>query len=236
MQILPVTCHVGAYELFAAQMPALDTTDGLLRAAVAVSMHAFDDVDPDDIDQRLSALAARVRSRLRGKSVQATLAHLHQVLFEEEGFSGNMHDYYHPLNSHLPAVLESRRGIPITLALVYKVVAERVGLVVDGINAPGHFLARVQVDRAGMIVDPFFRGTVLTDEEAYRRMEKATRRQVPRSADFLRAATHYEWISRILANLRHIFAAHRRTEDLAAMDELSGLLRALRSPTYQGEA
>ena len=229
MQTIPISCHVGAYELFAEQMPVLSTTDGLLRAAVAVSMHAFDDVDPDDIDQRLSGLASRVRSRLRGGSVQAALAHLHQVLFEEEGFSGNMHDYYHPLNSHLPAVLESRRGIPITLTLVYKVVAERVGLCVDGINAPGHFLARVRVDRAGMIVDPFFRGTVLTDEEAFRRMEKATRRQVPRSAAFLRAATHYEWISRILANLRHIFAAHRRTEDLAAMDELHALLRERQS-------
>ena len=224
MRTIPQTCHHAAYELFADQIPVLETTDGLLRAAVAISKHAFEDVDPDNIDDRLSALAETVRLRLHGKSVPAALAHLHHVLFDEEGFSGNDDDYYHPLNSHLPAVLESRRGIPVTLAIIYKVVAERVGLPVEGINAPGHFLVRVLVERRGMLVDPYFRGTVLTEREAFHRMEQATRRQVPRSPYFLRPATHEEWISRILANLQHIYASLRRFDDLAAMNELQELL------------
>lgn len=205
-------------------MPVLETTDGLLRATIAISMHAFEDVDPDDIDDRLSALADRVQSRVRGGSVQAVLAHLHHVLFDEEGFAGNWQDYYQPLNSFLPAVLESRRGIPVTLSLIYKVVAERVGLTVQGVNAPGHFLARVAVDRDGMIVDPFYRGTVLTEAEAHTRIEQATQRQLPHSRHFLRPASHREWLARILANLQQIYAANLCYDDLAAMNELHSLL------------
>lgn len=224
MHTIPYTCRTEAYDLFAAQIPELETTEGLLKAAIAISMHVFDDVDPDDIDCRLLALAGRVRSRVRGDNTQALLAHLHYVLFEEEGFAGNVRDYYHPLNSFLPAVLELRRGIPITLSLIYKVVAERVGLEVEGVNAPGHFLARVKVDRGGMLVDPFYRGSVLTELEAFNRIEYVTKRQIPHSRHFLRAATHEQWISRILANLQHIYAANDRTDDLAAMNELQSLL------------
>lgn len=224
MKTAPLICRREAFEMFSQQVPVLETTQGLLRAAVAVSMHAFDDVDPDDVDARLLELAGRVRSRLRGSNVHAVLAHLHQVLFDEEGFAGNLRDYYHPLNSYLPAVLESRQGIPITLALIYKVVAERVGLTVEGVNAPGHFLARVWVDEKGMLVDPFYRGTVLTEAEAYRRIEQVTQRAVPRSPHFLQRATHQQWISRLLANLQHSFAAQERTQDLAAMNELQSLL------------
>ena len=76
-----------------------------------------------------------------------------------------------------------------------------------------------------MLVDPFYRGVVLTEEEAFRRIEQATRRSVPRSPHFLQAATHEQWISRILANLQYIYASHNRADDLAAMNELQSLLR-----------
>lgn len=224
MQTIPFSCRTEAYDLFAAQIPDLETTDSLLRAAIAVSMHAFEDVDPTEIDCRLSALAGRIRSRVRGKNVQALLAHLHCVLFEEEGFAGNLRNYYHPLNSFLPAVLESRRGIPITLSLIYKVVAERAGLEVEGVNAPGHFLARVKTETGGMIVDPFYRGGVLTEAEAWQRIKLVTGRNLPESPCFLAPATHEQWILRILANLQHIYTVHQRTDDLAAMNELQGLL------------
>lgn len=224
MQTIPLTCRTEAYDLFAAQIRRLETTDGLLKAAIAVSMHAFDDVHPDDIDCRLLALASRVRSRVRGNQIDALLAHLHHVLFEEEGFGGNLRDYYHPLNSFLPAVLESREGIPVTLSLVYKVVAEHLGLTVEGVNSPGHFLARVRTDRGAMIVDPFFRGTVLTEAEAFTRIEYMSRRQIPRSPHNLPTATHRQWISRILENLQQIYVDNCRFEDLAAMNELQSLL------------
>ena len=220
----PAACRLPAYHLFAEQLPIIETTAGLLNAAIAISMHALDDVEPLEIDEQLGNLAHRVSSRVHHRSTEAILAHLHDVLFDEEGFQGNSEDYYNPLNSYLSAILQSRRGIPISLSLIYKVVGERVGLEVEGVNAPGHFVCRVMTDQGWMIVDPYVGGGVLTAEEAFQRMEQGTGRAVPRTPEYLAPATHSQWLSRMLVNLQHVFAMQERRSDLAAMSELQSLL------------
>ncbi len=220
----PELCRPQAFHLFAKQLRVIETTRGLLNAAIAISMHALDDVEPRAIHTRLDKLARKVRRRVRGPQPQARLAHLHDVLFEEEGFVGNSGDYYNPANSYLSSVLQSRKGIPITLCLIYKVVAERVDLQVEGVNAPGHFLARVMAADDAMIVDPFVGGGTVTDEEAYERVEQITGRHVPRMPQYLAPASHAQWLSRMLVNLQHIFASTERRADLAAMSELQSLL------------
>jgi regulator of sirC expression with transglutaminase-like and TPR domain len=216
-------CREEAYRLFVEQLPVLETTVGLLRAAIAVSLHAFDDIDPVRIEKRLEVLSLRVRER-SSKNEKAILANLHEVLFEEEEFCGNMDRYYNAMNGYVPAVLNSRRGLPITLGLIYKVVGEWSGLTVKGINAPGHFMMRVRCNGKWIIVDPFFRGQVLTREEAFRRLERVANRPLPRDEEFLATPTNEEWLVRILGNLRQIFAAEGRRDDLAAMTELSRLI------------
>jgi len=220
----PLLCQPQAYYLFAEQLPTLSTRESLVNAAIAIAMHGLRDVEPALVRSRLYALSHSVRRRVRGRQPQAVLAHLHDVLFEEEGFRGNTQDYYNPRNSYLPAVLESRRGIPITLCLVYKVVAEGAGLEVEGLNTPGHFLARVRLPEGWMIVDPFYRGGVLTEMEAFDRIEAVTGRPVPRVAQYMSAVSHAQWLSRILVNLQHIFATSEQRSDLAAMTELQTLL------------
>jgi regulator of sirC expression with transglutaminase-like and TPR domain len=205
-------------------MPVVDTTEGLMRAAVAIAMHELPRANPEDVDRQIQHLADRVRRRLRSRSVHAVLAHLHEVLFAEEGFSGNVDDYYNVWNSYLPAVLDTRRGIPISLTLVYKLVAERLGLPVEGVNAPGHFLARVVSRSERMLVDAFYGGRVMTDDEAFERIRQVTGQPVPPDKRLLRPATHVEWLARMLTNVQNIFAAQARQKDLAAMVELRGLL------------
>src|SRR5262245_57103851 len=112
-----VFCRTEAHQLFVNQLPVLETTIGLLRAAIAVSMHALDDVDPMRVEKRLEVLSLRVRER-SSKSEKAILANLHEVLFEEEQFCGNMDRYYNAMNAYVPAVLNSRCGLPITLGLI----------------------------------------------------------------------------------------------------------------------
>jgi regulator of sirC expression with transglutaminase-like and TPR domain len=220
----PELCRPQAFHFFARQLPVIETTQGLLDAAIAISMHSLDGVEPRSIRMRLETLAQRVRVRVRSPNPQARLAHFHDVLFEEEGYRGNSKDYYNPANSYLSMVLDSRRGIPITLCLIYKVVGERLGLKVDGVNAPGHFLARVHTETGSMIIDPFLGGDALRDEEAYERVEQVTGRPLPRSPQYLATASHAQWLSRMIVNLQHIFASTERRGDLAAMGELQSLL------------
>ena len=220
----PGLCRPRAYFLFRQQVRVIHTTEGLLNAAIAISMHTMDDVEPREVQARLHGLAERVRQRVRSQRPAALLAHLHDVLFEEEGFSGNTKNYYDPANSYVSTVLETRRGIPITLSLIYKVVAEGVGLDVEGVNAPGHFLVRVTSDNGWMIVDPFVAGGVLTEDESFERVEQVTGRPVPRIPQYLAPSSHSQWISRMLVNLQHVFASTERRGDLAAMSELQSLL------------
>jgi regulator of sirC expression with transglutaminase-like and TPR domain len=217
-------CRPEAYQFFVEQLPLLHTNEGLMRAAIAVSMHAFDDLDPLRVEQRLQVLGLRVKERSRSRRAAAILANMHTVLFEEERFAGNLERYYNALNSYLPAVLNTRRGVPVLLSLIYKLVGESAGLKVEGINAPGHFLVRVLCDDAWMIVDPFFAGQVLTRDEAFDRLDRIARRPLPRQDELLATATHARWLARILGNLRQLFATEGRRDDLMAMTELAAAL------------
>ena len=217
-------------------MHRIDTTSGLLRAAVAIARHERPDSDANQVEAAISELAAAAARGIRSDSPQAKLAHLHDVLFDVVGFSGNNEDYYNPANSYLPEVLASRRGLPIALVLIYKCVAERLGLQVWGINSPGHFLAAVDCPEPGqrssvpgrrMYVDPFYGGQLLNRSEVFRRIGEATGQTEPPSGDWLAEASHREWIGRMLNNLQAVFAYSNRQRELFAMQELQAPVNRL---------
>ena len=112
---------------------------------------------PVDIDARLAQLDA-----LAAAAPTATVDSLCRHLFVAEGFAGNGDDYYDAANSYLDAVLDRRLGIPITLAVLLMEVARRRGVVVEGVNAPGHFLVRAE----GRVLDPFVGGRPVPDADA----------------------------------------------------------------------
>lgn len=222
--IEPLYCRLEAFRLFHDQLTELHTTTGLVRAVAAVSMHALDDVTIEQIEHDIQSLAQRVIDRCPSGQPAARLAHLHDVLFDEDRFVGNLDNYYLALNSYLPAVLRTHRGLPILLALLYKAVGEQVGLTIEGINSPGHFLARVQTEEGWLIVDPFYNGQALSVVEAFRRIELVAGRKIPRNELYLTPATHAQWLARIIGNLQALFGKERRQYDLGAMTELQQIL------------
>lgn len=226
----PAYCRPQAYLAFAEQLPHLETTRGLFRAAFAIAQHDRPTADVDQAEHVVASLAEAVCRRVHSTNQQARLAHLHDVLFEVIGFRGNTSDYYDPANSYLPDVLRTRRGLPITLVLVYKCVAEGVGLRVQGINSPGHFLAAVETGNTTsangdwMYVDPFYGGELLHEPDILRRISESTGREASLSPELLAPATGHQWIARMLANLQATFATLGRERDLLAMQELQVLL------------
>ncbi|MDB5324613.1 MAG: hypothetical protein JWM57_182 [Phycisphaerales bacterium] len=217
-------CTPAVHALFAKQMPLLETTAGLLRAASLLAMHQQKQPRTDDVERTLNGYAKLIKSRVRGPQQQAMLAHLHAYLFDEFGFSGNADDYYNPANSHLPDVLETKRGLPITLSLVYKVVAEKLGLVVHGVGLPGHFVASVETDEGTMFVDCYDHGRVLTAEDCQNRVEAIFADTVDFSDEMLRPVTHRMWLSRMIQNLLHVHTSAEQWVDVGALLELQMLL------------
>jgi regulator of sirC expression with transglutaminase-like and TPR domain len=221
---LPLCCASQAYNLMSRQAVAIHSPDALLEGAVAIAMHQMEGVDVAHVDRILQSYADTVRARVRGSQAQAMLAHLHEFLFDEMGFAGNTDEYYNTVNSYLPAVLKTKRGLPITLSLIYKMVAERVGLRCWGVGLPGHFVVGVDCDGSTLLIDPFDKGRALTNDEAHERMRETLGQEMEWSEDLLQPVSNLHWLTRILQNLLHIFGANRHYADVAAMLELEMVL------------
>jgi regulator of sirC expression with transglutaminase-like and TPR domain len=226
----PAYCRPEAFDAFIAALPTAGTPAGLFRAAWAVAQHERPQADLAAGEVVIENLIAAIRRRIRSTSEEAKLAHLHDVMFDVLGFRGNVDDYYNPANSYLPEVLRSRRGLPITLTLVYRRVAAGLDITVHGINAPGHFLAEIEssspheTKRTRTFVDPFFGGGLLDEREAYQRIAQATGQELKPSAKHLERAAADQWLGRMLNNLQAVFAASGRERDLYAMQEMQSLL------------
>jgi regulator of sirC expression with transglutaminase-like and TPR domain len=222
---LPQCCSSQAFNFLRRQVPTIKSSDALLNGAVAIAMHHMPDANPAQIDRQLQRYAETVRKRVRGRQTQALLAHLHDVLFEEEGFRGNTEQYYNPANSYLPAVLATKRGLPITLSLVYKLVAERLGLRAWGVALPGHFLVAVEeAPKSALLIDPFAGGRILNREEAHDRLRELFGPEMEWSDELLQPASHRHWLTRILQNLLHIFGSNNQYTDVAAILEMEMVL------------
>ncbi|WP_425258560.1 SirB1 family protein [Rubrivivax sp. RP6-9] len=219
-----------ALQYFAA-LVADDASFSVLEAAIAVAQDADPGLDPQAVLSEIDALAERLRRRLPADAAPLQkLRLLNRYFFQELGFAGNVNDYYDVRNSYLPQVLHSRRGIPITLALLYGELAAQVGLQAAGVSFPGHFLVKLHMPRGEVILDPFS-GQSLSREDLDERLQPYLRQrglvgefEAPLGL-FLQAAPPRDVIARLLRNLKEI---HRSAADwprlLAVQERLVILL------------
>jgi regulator of sirC expression with transglutaminase-like and TPR domain len=183
----------------------------LARAALTIARTEYPDLDADEYLQRLDWYAARVQRMLPDlPETTQIIAALNYVLFIEEEFRGNDVDYYDPRNSFLNDVLDRKLGIPITLAIVYMEVAQRIGFPLFGVGMPGHFLLK-HYDVAGneTFIDPFHRGDILTRADCQTRLDEIYSGQMPLQPEFLHTVTRRQLLTRVLANLRNIYMDRR---------------------------
>ena len=129
----------------------------------------YPDVNPEAyaalLDSYAGELALRTKSLKSGREI---LAVFREFFFEILRFSGNEHNYYEPENSYFNRVLDRRTGNPISLSLLYLLLARRLQLPIAGIGLPGHFICRYQSSTEEMFVDAFNRGKLLTKADCIR--------------------------------------------------------------------
>jgi regulator of sirC expression with transglutaminase-like and TPR domain len=191
---------------FAALVAPGDGAD-LARGALTIARIAYPTLDVDRWLGELDALADGVRSRLApGMSPADAVDALATQLFGDGGFRGNQDDYYDPRNSFLNDVLTRRIGIPISLAVVLIETGARLGLTLEGIGFPGHFLVRGPGPTGPVFRDPFFGARVLDADDLLVRYRTALgpgAAAVPPSA--LAPARTPAILTRMLRNLLHVY-------------------------------
>jgi regulator of sirC expression with transglutaminase-like and TPR domain len=176
----------------------------LAQAALMIAEAEYPGLDIARYVDMLDNLATRVREAIAAAPAAPQMATVLHVLYEELGFRGNAADYYDPKNSFLNDVLESRRGVPITLAIVLVETCRRVGVDAQGVSFPGHFLVRSTVAGGAMIIDPFD-GRPLDAEDLQLLYARATNDDGPVDPRLLEPASTRQVLLRMLNNLRGIY-------------------------------
>ena len=200
-----------------------DANIPLFEAALCI---AQDDEHPLDLNVSLTDIdkfALRLKRRLHADIAPIPkLRLLNNFFYQELGFSGNFNDYYNPDNSYLHKVLSTRRGIPISLAVIYMELAQQIGLDVKGVSFPGHFLMKLSVKTGDIILDPF-NGASLSREEIEERLEpyfiNGRNPNDPPLASYLANATERSILVRMLRNLKAVYAEQPQWKELLSVQQ-----------------
>jgi regulator of sirC expression with transglutaminase-like and TPR domain len=202
-----------------AQLMADNGSLPLAEAAISLAQDAYPQLDVLDTMTQIDAFAATLKRRLpQASSAETKLRYLNRFFFKELGFCGNQNDYYAVDNSYIQRVLHTRRGIPISLAVIYLEIAQQIGLRAHGVNFPGHFLVKVKMPVGDVVLDPFTGASLsreLLEEWLHERAE-LNGSPLPLSL-FLKPATGRDIIARMLRNLKAVHRQEQRWEALLAV-------------------
>ena len=181
----------------------------LLGTALLIARDEYPQLDADLYDTLLQGHAEEMRGAVDAiEPLPLKMQAINRHLFEELGYAGNHDEYYDPRNSYLNEVFERRLGNPISLAMVQMEVARRLGLPLDGVSFPGHFLVRLPVDDGVLVMDPFNRGRPLDEDELRRRARPHLGGEMPDDEALYRIlnpASHRAMLTRMLRNLHGVY-------------------------------
>ncbi len=199
----------------------------LAEAVLLIAADEYPNLDIDNYLQRLDELAEAVRRSLpEDTGLEETVVALNHFLFVEQGFTGNADDYYDPRNSFLNDVLDRKLGVPITLSILYMEIGQRLGLPFEGVSFPGHFLVKCNTNEGDVILDPFWGGMPLSEDDLQDRLEEACGKSQAAAAPLaalLSTAGKKEILVRMLRNLKGIYL--KREDLLKALGSINRILQ-----------
>jgi regulator of sirC expression with transglutaminase-like and TPR domain len=188
----------------------------LLEGAFLIAQEEYPDLVLDEQIQRVEAIARRCSEHLAGaEDFFHAVWVINRVLFDEMGLRGNVEAFDDPENSYLNRVLDRRTGIPITLSVLYREVAQRCGFHVEGIGLPGHFVVRVTDDWGDTYVDPFHGGSVVTRDDLSRLLHERFGPRARLLEEHLDPVSPRRILTRMLLNLKRIYV--RKQDDVRAV-------------------
>jgi len=186
----------------------------LAEAALLIARDEYPALDVEAYLRQIDELATGVQQRLPAQAgLEDTLIALNQFLFVEQGFSGDMDNYDDPRNSFLNEVLDRKRGIPITLSILYMEVGRRLGLPLKGVSFPGHFLVKFTTREGEVVLDPFSGGCLMSKEDLEQMLEDtfgAAEAAYAPLERLLTAANKKEILVRMLRNLKGAYLRRER--------------------------
>lgn len=197
----------------------------LTEATVAVAQHAYPDLDVQGVLDQIDQWGNKLKQRITPDTPPIQrLQLLKHFFYNELGFGPNPNDFYAPENSYLHQIIENRRGIPISLAILMMELGQQIGLNIRGVSFPNHFMMRISLQQGEIIMDPL-NGESLSKNQLQEMLDpyldaKGYRGELSLPLNiFLRASSSREILSRFMRNLKMIYSEDERWERLLGIQE-----------------
>lgn len=176
----------------------------------------------DEYLGKIARMAAEIESGIGGvNNDPLTLIEIiNNYLFVEQGFHGNEDDYYDPRNSFLNDVIDRKTGIPITMSTLYMELARRVGLALDGVCFPGHFIVKYSGPGGEIVIDPFNKGKILSEKECQDILNRMYDGRVQFRREMITTSTKKQILNRMLNNLKGIYVDSKNHQKALSVVEL----------------
>ncbi|MGD8322215.1 MAG: transglutaminase-like domain-containing protein, partial [Gemmatimonadota bacterium] len=219
-------------QLFAREVARPESEMDMARAALLVAREEYPQISVELYLARLDQMAEEVKDRLADETAPlVVLSELLDMVYRRRGFKGNRKAYYDPRNSFLNDVLDRGLGIPLTLGMVVLEVGWRLGLPLEGVNFPSHFLVRYRGDAIRLLIDPFDGGRMRFEDQAQELLDQVYGGMVRVQKHFLRPASRRDMLVRLLTNLKGVYV--NVGDNVRALASVERIL--LIQPTSRGE-
>ncbi len=180
--------------------PNYNLIEKCLKLAQILEHH---DLDVSKYVEKINDIGNSLRMKISGiKNPTYLISMLNEYLFDELGFRGAEEDYYDPGNSFLNIVFNKKTGIPITLSIIYAEIAKKIGLDLKIVGFPGHVIVKYKNE---IILDPFYRGRLLTIEDLEEILDRNFGDGVEFVPEYLNEATVEQLLTRLLRNLKNAY-------------------------------
>ena len=208
----------------------------LMETAVSIAQDEFPKMDIQQVLDQVDVLSAKLKRRLLPQAdVLDKLRELNRFFYEDMRFAGNVNHYDDPHNSFLNVVLSKRQGIPISLAVLWLELGQSLGLKVNGVSFPGHFLVKLDLSfpqEGHVVIDPFTGESLSREDLAERlipwlpgaKLGKPQAISDDALAFHLQPAEPRQIIARMLRNLHEIY---RRQDDQERLAKVRARLAVL---------
>ncbi len=214
----------------------------LLEGCLILARYQYPNLKEDEIEFELAKIRRDAWLELNDNlTALEQIKVFNYVFFEVHGFHGNIEKYHSPENSFVNKVLESKSGNPLTLSIVYMLVAQSLDLPVKGINLPEHFVLaytgssfdpdtmQYKGDNVLFYINPFSRGTVFSYKDIDQFLKQLNQEPKP---SYFQPCTNKDILMRMLNNLLNAYSKNNETEKL---DEVKNLAILFENQLKKGE-
>ncbi len=211
-----------------------DETHSLVEAAIILTHYQYSELDEIGIRQTVENLYQQCWLEMNSDyTALEKVGVLNKVFFELNGFDGNRDDYNAPRNSYINNVLQSKKGNPISISMLYLELAERLKLPIYGVNLPEHFIVSYlvlplkyldTVDEESILfyIDPFNKGALFQRNDIE---DFLTKLKIDKQEKFFMPCTKMTVVNRMINNLMH---GYNKNGQLEKVEELKILKNCLK--------